>query len=199
MPADTPTDEAQARYLAHQARKKKTLVEIMRQRHSDRMYDARPIDDHLRETIREAIGLCPSSCDRRGVRAVEVDSRDELALLSGILVGGVGWIHRAPWVLLLFAREETYRAPGEVDYMPFLDAGAVIQQVMLAATDLGLAAAYANPNIRHFNRPHFHKIFGEGIFCGAIAIGHPVPGSPDQVHHQEKMAAAAASRNGAAG
>ena len=57
------------------------------------------------------------------------------------------------------------------------------------ATDLGLATAYVNPSIREFNRDHFKKLFGEGIFCGAIAIGHPVLGSPDQQHHQEKMAA----------
>ena len=190
----SPPDEAQARYLAHQARKKETLIEIMRQRHSDRMYDARPVQEDLRAQVREAIDLCPSSCDRRGVGAVEVDSRDELALLGGLLVGGVGWIHRAPWVLLLMAREETYKAPGEVEFMPYLDAGAVIQQVMLRATDLGLATAYVNPNIRQFNRDHFRRIFGDGIFCGALAIGHPVPGSPDQRHHQEKMAAAAPQR-----
>lgn len=184
-----PVDEAQARYLAHQARKKTTLVEIMRARHSDRMYDPRPVEDDLRDAIREAISLCPSSCDRRGVRAVEVDTRDELALLGGLLVGGVGWVHRAPWVLLLMGRAETYKAPGEVAFMPYLDAGAILEQVMLAATNLDLAVAYVNPNIRPRDRAHFTEVFGHGIFCGAIAIGHPVPGSPDQRHHQEKLAA----------
>lgn len=183
-------DEFQTRYLDHQARKREVLIEIMRQRHSDRMYDTRPVEDDVRAQVREAIGLVPSSCNRRGVTVREVDGRDELALLGGLLVGGVGWIHRAPWVLLLLANPVAYKAGDEVQFMPFLDAGCVIQQIMLRATDLGLASAYANPNIRDHNRAHFSAMFGEGVFCGAVAIGYPHPDSPDRAHHEKRTQAA---------
>lgn len=188
--ADDGVDAYQRRYLDHQARKREVLIEIMRERHSDRMYDARQVEDGVRAQVREAIGLVPSSCNRRGVRAVEVDGRDELALLGGLLVGGVGWIHRAPWVLLLFADPVAYKAGREVEFMPFLDAGCVIQQVMLRATSLGLATAYANPNVRETNRAHFSATFGQGIFCGALAIGHPHPDSLDRAHHEQRTRAA---------
>lgn len=179
-------DEYQARYLAHQARKRQTLIEVMRDRHSDRMYADKPIDEATRAAVLEVVDLAPSSCDRRGVKVRQVDQRDELALLGGLLVGGVGWVHRAPWVLLLLADPAAYKAGGEVAFMPYLDAGVIIQQLLLRATDLGLASAYVNPNLREMNRLHFHDVFGEGIFCGAVAIGYSHPDSPDRMRAEQR-------------
>lgn len=178
------TDPYQQRYAAHQARKRATLVEIMRQRHSDRMYADRPVDEETRRSWLMVADWAPSSCDRRGVRPRLVDARDDLELLGGLLVGGVGWIHRAPVVALLFADPAAYKAGGEVAYMPYLDAGVLVQQLLLRATDLGLASAYVNPNIRAHNRGHFHAVFGHGILCGAVAVGWPHPDSPDRKRHE---------------
>lgn len=179
-------DAFQDRYLAHQARKRDTLLAIMRARHSDRMYDARPVAEGVRERLREVVALCPSSCDRRGVSVREVDGRDELALLGGLLVGGVGWVHRAPWVLLLLGDPLAYKAGDEIGFMPYLDAGVIVQQVMLRATDLGLACAFVNPNIRAHNRGHFAAMFGAGIYCGAVAVGWPHPDSPDRARNRQQ-------------
>lgn len=187
-------DPYQERYLAHQARKRDTLLAIMRARHSDRMYDARPVPPQVRERVLEVVELCPSSCDRRGVSVRQVDGRDELALLGGLLVGGVGWVHRAPWVLLLMADPLAYKAGDEVEFMPYLDAGVIVQQLLLRAADVGLAAAFVNPNIRERDRPHFTAVFGEGIYCGAVALGWPVPGSPDRLRNQRRLAELAAAR-----
>jgi nitroreductase len=169
-----PLDVYQERYLAHQARKRDVLIEIMRQRHSDRMFsDEKPSADSL-AAILGTKELCPSSCDRQAISVRIVESRDELALLGGVLVGGVGWVHRAPVVLLLFADPAAYKAGDEIEYMPYLDAGVVVQQFWLAATAEGLASAYVNPNVRPMNREHFHQVFGDGIFCGAFALGYPL-------------------------
>lgn len=181
-------DEYQARYLRHQARKKDTLLEIMKQRHSDRMYADRPVPEDVREQVLQVVDLCPSSCDRRGVSVRQVDQRDELALLGGLLVGGVGWIHRAPLVLLLLADPRCYKAGNEIEFMPWLDAGVIVQQVMLRATDVGLAAAFVNPNIRDHNIEHFHGMFGRGVYCGAVALGWPHPDSPDRLRGQRRAA-----------
>lgn len=184
--SDTPpvVDWFQQRYLAHQGRKKRTLIEIMRSRHSDRMFDDRPVDEPVREQVREVVDACPSSCDRRGVSVGEVDARDERELLGGLLVGGVGWVHRAPWILLLWGDPLAYKAGNESLFMPFLDAGVLILGIQLRTTDLGLAAAYINPNIRPHNRDHFLANFApaEGaIFGGAIAVGYSHPDSPDRL------------------
>src|SRR5690606_41584622 len=94
------TDPYQERYLAHQARKKRTLIEVMRARHSDRMFADRPVEPQTRAALLEVVDLAPSSCDSRGVSVRVVVTRDELALLGGLLLGGDGCVHRATLVLL---------------------------------------------------------------------------------------------------
>ena len=164
-------DEYQERYMKHQQSKRKALFKIMKDRHSDRMFDNGDIEDGTVRILLEATKYCPSSCNRKAVNIVVIDSRDDKALLGGHLVGGVGWIHRASKILLLFADPIAYKAPGEIEYMPYLDAGVVIQQLYLMSTYLGLACCYANPNVREENKPFFAERFGKDIFCGAFAVG----------------------------
>ncbi len=165
-------DKYQERYTAHQARKAKILHDIMAERHSDRVFDNRPIDEFELKEMVECIELCPTSCDRKAVSVVLVTDRDEKALLGGLLVGGVGWIHRAPAIMLIFADPVAYKAGNEIDFMPYLDGGVTIQQLYLKATSLGLKGCYCNPNIRDMNKIHFANNFGTGIFCGAYAFGY---------------------------
>lgn len=167
-------DPYQERYEAHQKRKAEVLKQIVAERHSERQFGKGHIPDEAFQDLIESALSCPSSCDRKGVNIKVVDSRDEKALLGGILVGGVGWIHRADKIFLLFADPLAYKAPGEIDYMPYLDAGVIVEQLYLTAASYDLASCYANPNIREMNKPHFERVFGEGIFCGAFAVGNHV-------------------------
>lgn len=167
-------DEYQERYVAHQERKKQVLIEIINERHSNRRFSDDPVDQSTIDDLLETLKTCPSSCDRRGVRTTVITERDDKALLGGLLVGGVGWIHRAPVIILLMADPVAYKAGDEIDYMPYLDAGVMVQQLYLSATAQGLHCAYANPNIRPQNQDFFHERFGEGIFCGAFALGKPL-------------------------
>jgi len=170
-------NQYQARYTAHQQRKKGTLMKIMKDRHSERMFDSAPIPHNTLERWQHEITAvkaeAPSSCDRQAVSLFGVTGRDDRAFLGGVLVGGVGWIHRAPLVVLVFADPVAYVAGDEIKWMPYLDAGVVIQQVLLWATAEGLHSAFANPNIRDGHRPFFESQFGNQIFCGAIALGYP--------------------------
>ena len=166
-------DEYQSKYLAHQARKKQVLIEIMKERHSNRMFSDEPLSTEVIDELLETKAYVPSSCDRQAVGTLVVTGRDEKALLGGLLVGGVGWIHRAPAIILLMADPIAYKAGDEITYMPYLDAGCVIQQLYLTATAMGLHCAYANPNIRKFNEKHFKEQFGDGVYCGAFAVGYP--------------------------
>lgn len=168
---------AQDRYLAHQARKRDALATLIRERHSDRLFSDAPVDPGDIDSMVRDAASCASSCDRRAVRAEVVTDRDLKALLSGVLVGGVGWIHRAPVALLLFADRDAYRAPGEIDFMPYLDAGVQVHQLYLSAASLGLTGCYCNPNIRDVNRGHFAAVFGGDLFCGAFAVGRPREGA----------------------
>lgn len=164
----------QDRYIKHQARKKDVLIQIMDERHSNRRFSDAEVSVEDLNYLQDAIKKVPSSCDRQAVHLELVTQRDDKALLGGLLVGGVGWIHRAPAIYLLFADQDAYLAPGEVQYMPYLDAGIVIQQLYLSATALNLHCAYANPNIRENHRTLFEQMFGDRIFCGAFAFGQPI-------------------------
>jgi len=91
----------------------------------------------------------------------------------GLLVGGVGWIHRANEIWLLVADWEAYKEG--LPFMPFLDAGIIVQQIYLTCESLGLGCCFVNPNVRIINSPHFENVFGINInqrFCGALAIGY---------------------------
>lgn len=163
-------------YLDHQARKREVLRSIVESRHSDRVFADDPVDQLIMSSVLSDLSMCPSSCNRRGVSVSVVADRDLKSLLGGLLVGGVGWIHRAPVVLLYFASIEAYGAPGEGGYMPYLDAGAMLMQCYLSCESLGLKTCFCNPNIRPMNKEHFYKVFTEGLsgehlFCGAQAIG----------------------------
>lgn len=168
-------DNYQTRYLEHQKRKAEVLASIIKERHSNRVFANKPLlaDSEPIQKILEDVKSCPSSCDRQAINLLVIGDRDQKALLGGLLVGGVGWIHRAPIIILLMADPVAYKAGDEISYMPYLDAGIVVQQLYLSATANGLHCAFANPNIRDFNKDHFTKMFGGGIFCGAFAVGYP--------------------------
>ena len=66
-----------------------------------------------------------------------------------------------------------YKSPAEKDFMPYLDAGVVIQQVYLTAEADNIACCYINPNIREEHKEFFNKIFNQEqrLYCGALALG----------------------------
>lgn len=165
-------DKYQEKYLKHQENKRKCLLEIIKKRHSDRVFDDKNIDDKIIEKIIEDTKMCESSCNRHAINIVICKDRDLKSLLGGILVGGVGWIHRASHILLLFADKLAYKAGNEISYMPYIDAGVIIHQLYLTCTSMDLKCCYVNPNIREINIEHFKKIFNDNIFCGAFAIGY---------------------------
>lgn len=189
----------QDRYLAHQARKKvslsgkyepelnytkkeqETLEKIFTNRHSSRVFNGEKITDKELEYIDKLVKSSPSSCDRKGVKYVIIEDREDKELLNGLLVGGVGWIHRADKIVLLIADMEAYGSPNERDFMHYLDAGVLIQSFYLACEALGIKCCYVNPNIRNQYKDYFNTfmlkprftvgIGSDYIYCGAIALG----------------------------
>lgn len=179
MGQDDEPDVYQIRYLEHQARKAEVLRDLMQRCHSDRVFAPDAVDGAVLSRVVDAASTAPSSCNRQAVKVLEVRARDDKARLGGILVGGVGWIHRAPVVLLLHADPAAYKAPGEIDFMPYLDVGFVADRILLAAEAEGLKHCFVNPSIRQPDIEHFQKTFGIELLGGAVALGWPGP--PDWV------------------
>lgn len=184
-------DEYQERYLKHQQIKKKsltsnfgeenykkyssleasTVMNVMMTRRSQRNFNNEDIGQIEMINISAAIKSAPSSCDRKAIEAIFIKERDEKELLSGILVGGVGWINRANVIILLFANMDAYKAPGEEKFMPYLDAGFVAQSVYMASEASNIGCCYVNPNIREDNKKIMEERFSNNLFCGACALG----------------------------
>lgn len=177
-------DIYQERYLNHQAKKKEILVELMEERHSERMFADQAVEDGILQDLLKIPSTCPSSCDRQGITVSVERERDRKALLGGVLVGGVGWIHRAPVVLMFWGDPVAYKAGDEWKWNPFIDAGMVAYATYLYVIASDMKCCFVNPQVRDFNRQHFQQTFSpfygpedwdlspNGIFCGAIAIGY---------------------------
>lgn len=151
-----------------------TFDAIVESRRSQRIFTGTSLDFNTINSLLWYATQAPSSCNRGGVVIKRIDLRDDKELLGGLLVGGVGWIHRADVVFLLFADQLAYKANGEVKYMPYLDGGVMIQTLLLAAERMNIAAAYINPNIRDENVEFFNKRFNPNkfVYLGAIALGN---------------------------
>lgn len=175
----------QERYLAHQLKKKDVLVQLMEERHSERMFSDKEVEDETVQDLLKIPETCPSSCDRQGITVVAETGRDRKALLGGVLVGGVGWIHRAPLVLLFWGDPLAYKAGDEKLWNPYIDAGMIAYAIYLYVTASDMKCCFVNPQVRPFNQRYFQETFSplfgpepddlssSGIYCGALAIGWP--------------------------
>jgi len=167
------TDKFQKRYIDHQKRKRTQLIQIFNERVSQRIFNGEKISDSEMAQILESIAKVPSSCSRQAIYGKVIDGRDQKELLGAFLVGGVGWVHRADKIILLFASRKAYKAGNEIEFMPFLDAGVVLMACYFICESLKIGTCFVNPNIREKNKPYFSDNFNEDndVFCGAIAIG----------------------------
>lgn len=184
-------DLYQNRYLIHQKNKSETLLggnmirqdykyakevadtfmEVMENRRSQRIFNKEVVDV---TPILEAMRLAPSSCNRQAISVSLVKDRNSKDILGGLLVGGVGWIHRADTIILLWAVGSAYKATEEIFFMPYLDAGVYIMAAYLAAEVHNIGICFVNPSVRLGNREFFEQKFrphDDLIFCGALAIG----------------------------
>jgi len=182
-------DVYQERYLNHIERKKKsavseeaatnypvdraTLFDVLAARRSQRTFNDKELTEIELGWIYEAVRLAPSSCNRQAIFIRLTVDEQEKQCLDCLLVGGQGWLQGAKVILLLFADPLAYKAPDEVDYMPYLDAGFVGENIYLAAEAQSIGVCYVSPKIRAENQDKFHSQFNlrSLLFCGAITLG----------------------------
>ena len=178
----------QDRYLLHQRNKKDSLSgkykknmvykkneimavkKVFKNRSSDRVFSGESVD--IKEVL-EMVDTSPSSCNRKGVKYKIIEDREDKEILSGLLVGGVGWIYRANKIVLIYTDMEAYKSPAEKDFMPYLDAGVLIQSFYLSCEVMELKSCCVNPNIRKQNKEFFNKKFlnNSNKLLSVMAIG----------------------------
>lgn len=188
-------DIFQERYLEHQERKAKALsshdedkdakqnlnltnalamLDAIKARRSHRKFTEVGINSFKFEALMEAAVHAPSSCNRQAIGIKALHKKEEIQEVSESLVGGRGWSDKANLMLLLFADMRAYKSPAEVEFMPYLDAGHLSENILLTSEALSLGSCFINPNLVQDKKLNFNKKFGnENLkFCGAIALGN---------------------------
>lgn len=169
--------------------------EVVRRRRMVRNYTNETVDEQSLERIVAAGLRSPSAGNTRGqslVLVTDEGTRAAIASLAGedayVAAGFDPWISRAPAHLVVCVSEAAYHARyGEPDKLgadgqeidwpvPFwwVDAGATMMLVLLAAVDEGLAAGFLGvhsiPGLRDLL-----EIPDDVTPIGVVTLGHPAP------------------------
>ena len=169
--------------------------DVIRKRRMVRNYTGDPIDEGVVDRLIDAARRAPSAGFSQGQYLVVVTSpetRQTIADLSGepeyVAAGFDPWISRAPVHFVICTSEadyhHRYREPDKVDAegrekiwpIPFwwVDAGATMMLLLLAAVDEGLAAGLLGVQ----SIPGLRAVLGipdEVTPIGVVTVGHPAP------------------------
>jgi len=168
--------------------------EVIARRRMVRNYTGSPVDPAAVDRIVDAGRRAPSAGFSQGQAFVVVTDRAdraEIAALAGeadyVEAGFDPWISRAPVHVVVCASEETYRrryrepdkSPDgrEVEWpVPYwwIDAGAALQNILLAAVDEGLAAGFLGCHAMS-GLAALLDIPEEYSPIGVVTVGHPAP------------------------
>jgi FMN reductase [NAD(P)H] len=169
--------------------------DVLAKRRMVRNYTDEAVDPEALDRIAAAALRAPSAGNSQAIGVVVVtdpDVRQQIAALADepayIAAGFDPWISKAPAHIVISVSEKVYRdrysEPDKLDEdgsehhwpVPYwwVDAGASMMAVLLAAVDEGLAAGFLGvhsvPDLAALLRipDHFHPI-------GVTTIGHPAP------------------------
>jgi nitroreductase len=172
------------------------LQEVIRRRRMVRNYDPdRQVDRAAIERIVAVAQRAPSAGFSQGQRLVVVQDAElrrriaEICAESDYVAAGFDpWLSRAPALILPCVSEEIYRAryrepdkrkPGDPEMewpIPYwwVDVGATLMLVLLAAVDEGLAAGFLGThNVAELQAAV--ELPADMVPIGVVTIGHPLP------------------------
>lgn len=169
--------------------------EVLRKRRMVRNYGGEPIDADALTRVASAALRAPSAGNSQAIGVVVVTNssrRAEIAALAGeeqyVRAGFDPWISKAPALIVISVSEKVYRDRySEPDKLgpdgqpiewpvPFwwVDAGAALMAVLLAAVDEGLAAGFLGVH----SVPDLSRLLGLPEHqqpIGVVTLGHPAP------------------------
>lgn len=166
--------------------------DVLDQRRMVRNFSSAPVDDEIVNRIVEAGRRAPSAGNTQGqsfIVVTDADQRKRLASLAGeasyVEQGFDPWISRAPVHILVCVSEQAYRdrySEGdktgsddehwEVPYW-WVDAGASMQNILLAVVNEGLAAGFLGIHALGGVKDEL-GIPTEVSPVGLVTLGHPL-------------------------
>ena len=169
--------------------------DVLKRRRMVRNYRAEEVDDRVIRRIVEAGRRAPSAGFSQGQYFIVItddDTRRAMAELAGeseyVALGLDPWISVAPVHIAVCTREadyhERYREPdklnadgSEIDWpIPYwwIDAGACLMMLLLAAVDEGLAAGFFGVH-RLDGLSELLAVPSDVVPIGVVTLGHPAP------------------------
>ena len=169
--------------------------DVLKRRRMVRNYRAEEVDDRAIRRIVEAGRRVPSAGFSQGQYFIVItddDTRRALAELAGeseyVAMGLDPWISAAPVHIAVCTREanyhERYREPdklnadgSEIEWpIPYwwIDAGASLMMLLLAAVDEGLAAGFFGVH-RLDGLSELLAVPSDVVPIGVVTLGHPAP------------------------
>ena len=118
------------------------IHDLLRQRWSPRAFDDRPIEQEKLRSLFEAARWAPSSNNEQPWRFIVANRDYETEwnrLLACLVEGNRKWAYRAP-VLILSAASLNFEDDAKPNRHAFHDTGMAVENLVLQATALGLAA-----------------------------------------------------------
>lgn len=170
------------------------FAEVLARRRMVRNYSDEPIDAASLDRIADAAFRAPSAGNSQAIAVVVVADEDRRQAIAEVgdepayvAAGFDPWISKAPVHLIIAVSEKTYHdrynepdklgPDGEIEWpVPFwwIDAGAAMMAVLLAAVDEGLAAGFLGVHSlpalsARLNIPEDYSPIG------VVTLGHPAP------------------------
>lgn len=142
------------------------FADVLKARHMVRDYLPTPVDDEALRRVTKVIHRAPSAGFSQGHRLIVITDHDLRGRISALYdpayadSGFAGWIGKAPVLIALCVREESYheryRQPDKLDEagqeihwpVPYwwFDSGGLLVMLQLAAADEGLATGFFGPH-----------------------------------------------------
>ncbi len=153
-------------------------LDTIRSRRSIRSYTAEPLSDQDMQTILQAAADAPSASNAQNWKFVTLQNPQKIASLRAFSPGIIGM----PAALILLCLDHSLavlRPEGKLNRMPYYDIGGAMQNILLAAHDLGLGAC-ASGSFQEKPIRVFLQLPDSWELCLLICLGHPkmIPSAP---------------------
>jgi len=121
-------------------RGKKDIDRVIKERRSVRSFTNEPLKEEDFEELIDTAKWAPSACNRQSWRFILTRDKEKIQRLGEVRGK---WIKDAPSCIIVAIDMNAYRET-ENDYTPYLDAGGVIQTLLLKVESMGYGACWVN-------------------------------------------------------
>jgi nitroreductase len=121
----------------------KSLMTLLRQRRSRRIFIDEALTEEEKEIICEAAQLAPSSCNRQTISLIFIEEKELKKIIASTIPGGHQFFANAPSLLVFVSEAGDYRYPDD-RMVPFIDGAAAAQNIYLLCETIGFGCCWGS-------------------------------------------------------